>query len=281
MTYNELKAQVASLGFERTVADDDSLLRATERALSIIHLDIPVTRKARIYVRAPRLTKVYKTIYHNGGEGEVYELSGDAFSFRPHGDGEYTLSDENATTRVKFYAGNGVVKGRISGRAKITFTGDTDYVITSLACFAGGFDISLSTVDEHKEFREISISDAIGDFASLAEKPAYVNDGTAVDKYTKGPTVSGDILYVPFEFCGAIDISYHPMPKSPARNSASLDLPMGTEQLFPLLVASFIWLDDDAGKAQYYMALYRDGINRLSRVTPTEKSEKYVTNGWA
>ena len=276
MTYNELKDQVAGLGFERTVADDDALLRATERALSIINLDVVQSRTARIYVRAPRLTKVYKTVYHNGGQTETYSLFGSAFSFRPHGDGEYTVSDENATTHVKFYAGNGIVKGRISGRASITFSGDVDYVISSLASFDGGFDPSLSSVPEYKERREISLSDAIGDFASLAERPVY-----AEGKSSTPPTVSGDVLYVPFEYSGAVDVCYHPTPKPPAKNGDALDLPMGTEQLFPLLVASFIWLDDDAGKAQYYMALYRDGINRLGRVTPSKKSEKYITNGWA
>lgn len=277
MTYNELKAQVAGLGFERTVSDDDSLLRATERALSILHLDLPRPRTKRIYIRAPKLTKVYKTIYHNGGESEEFDLCGTAFSFRPHGDGEYLIFEGDTATRVKFFAANGVVKSVLSGTAKIRFEGDFDYIVTSLASFGGKYDVSLSDVCEYAEKREIQIGDMIDDFSALAERPVCIGSKTSVAEIV----TRGGVLYLPFLFDGEIEISYFPRPMPPKKNAEDLDIPSGAEHLFPLLVASFIWLDDDEGKAQYYMALYRDGINRLIRITPSERCEKYPTNGWA
>lgn len=277
MTYNELKEQVASLGFERTVSDDNSLLRATERALSILRLDFPVTRTAKIYVRAPRLRSLYRAVLHNGGEWEELELFGTAFSFVPHGDGEYTVFENDIGTRVKFYAANGIVKGAFSGgRATIRFEGEVDYTVTSLASFDGGHAIDLSDVCEYGEQREIRLCERIGDFGAPAGMPVVLGKGGVGDV-----TIRADRLYVPFTFNGEIGIEYYPTPIPPKKDGSPLDLPSGTEQLFPLLVSSFIWLDDDEGKAQYYMALYRDGVNRLLRITPSRKDGKYRTNGWA
>ncbi len=277
MTYNELKAQVAGLGFERTVSDDDALLRATERALSILYLDLPRPRTKRIYIRAPKLTMVYKTVHHSGGESEEYKLYGTAFSFRPHGNGEYQLIEGNTATRVKFFADNGVVKGGFSGSATIKFFGDFDYVVTSLASFSGKYDLSLCDVCEYTEKREIPLSEVIADFSALADKSTYIN-GTM---YGTDLFARDGILYVPFLFDGEVEINYFPAPTPPKKTGENLDIPRCAEHLFPLLVASFIWLDDDEGKAQYYMALYRDGINRIIRISPSQKCEKYPTNGWA
>ena len=60
-----------------------------------------------------------------------------------------------------------------------------------------------------------------------------------------------------------------------------IDVPEELAELLPLAVASFVWLDDDPEKAQYYMSLYKDGIGTLRRFHPRELGSSYVTNGWA
>ncbi len=278
MTYNELKAQVAHLGFERTVSDDDALFRATERALSIVHLDVLEISVKRIYLQAPRLTRVYPAFCHTGGRTDEYELFGTAFSFRPHGDGEFYVTNGGIEAVTKFTAAGGVVKGAlVNGHGSIRFQGESDYVITALASFDGGHDMSLADVYEYSDRRAVKLSEMIGDFGYLSDSPVCVGGNmTGLELAARG-----DVLYVPFLLDGEVEVKYFRRPKSPEKSGESLDLPCGTEQLFPLLVASFIWLDDDEGKAQYYMALYRDGINRLKRITPSPREEKYVTNGWA
>ena len=62
---------------------------------------------------------------------------------------------------------------------------------------------------------------------------------------------------------------------------APLDIPSGAAHLLSLLVAAFIWLDDDAEKAQYYMALYRDGLAAYKYRQLSQRDKKYHTNGWA
>ena len=277
MTYNELKAQVAGLGFERTVSDDDAFFRATERALAIINLDAPQTDIKRIYVRAPRMTRLYKNVCHTGGRTEEYELYGSAFSFRPSGEGEYTVIGGETEELQAFSRASGVVSGAPpSGRGIIRFSGAVDYEITTLASFEGGF-ASLRDVPEYSEKRAVDLSLLIGDFSHLSSTPICVSGNMAGLELT----ARGGRLYLPFTLDGEIEIEYCRTPAAPQKNAEALDLPAGTEQLFPLLVASFVWLDDDEGKAQYYMALYRDGINRLKRIEPPSRDRQYKTNGWA
>ena len=58
-------------------------------------------------------------------------------------------------------------------------------------------------------------------------------------------------------------------------------MPEETRELLPLLVASYLWLDDDPEKAEYYRALYADGINILRRNVFRRLDNVYKTNGWA
>ena len=278
MTYNELKAQVASLGFERTVADDDGLRRAVERGLHTLFTDLPQVRVARIYISAPKLTKVYKTVQHSGTEAEVLKLFGTAFSFRPHGDGAYTLTDGDGVTRVNFYAADGVVKGKISsGECSIKFEGDNDYTVTSLATFGGRYDASLNGVPEYSERRTVDLEGAIPDFGGVATLPMCVSGNMSGTELS----VKENLLYLPFTLDGEVEVEYYRLPHLTAQKDAPLDTPAGTEHLLSFLVASFIWLDDDADKAQYYMALYRDGLLTYKHRLLTARDRNYRTNGWA
>ncbi|MBR5448386.1 MAG: hypothetical protein IKV43_00215 [Clostridia bacterium] len=278
MTYNELKAQVASLGFERTVADGDGLRRAVERGLHTLFTDLPQVRVTRIYISAPRLTNVYKTVRHNGRETEAFFLHGTAFSFRPHGDGAYTLYDGDAVTRVSFFATDGVVRGGISsGNGRIIFEGEKDYTVTSLATFGGRYGASLTDVPEYAEERDIDLATVIPDFGGVATQPACVSGNMSGTRLT----VRTNILNLPFLLDGEVEVEYYRLPRFTAAKDEPLDLPPGTEHLLAFLVASFIWLDDDAEKAQYYMALYRDGLLTHRKRLLSSRDRNYRTNGWA
>ena len=243
MTYNELKAQVASLGFERTVADDEGLRRAVERGLHTLYTDAPEVKVASIYISAPKLTRVYKTVEHSGTEEEIYTLVGTAFSFRPHGDGAYTLYDGEGVTRVSFYAADGVVKGKItSGECSIKFEGDKDYTVTSLATFGGRYDASLTAVPEYSERRTVDLVTAIPDFGGVAAMPTAISGNMSGIELS----VRANLLYLPFLLDGEVEVEYYRLPGLTGAKDAPLDIPAGTEHLLSFLVASFIWLDDDA-----------------------------------
>ena len=276
MTYNELKKHVTHLGFDDTINDDALLSTATERALSLLFIDLPQIATAKIYVSAPMLTNVYKTVKHRGGQTEEVEITADAFSFYPHGEGRCMLLEDVVVGRVNFTAASGFVKKKITnGKVTLRFEGNNDYVVTAVAGFMGAFDTE-KDIPEYGGFRLISLGDYIGDFRTLAALPHYP-DATPIPE----ATVFGDSLRLPYSFDGEIAIDYYRTPTFIRGVDGLIDLPLGAEPLLPLLVASYIWLDDEPEKAQYYMALYRDAAASILRAERYTATGKYVTNGWA
>ena len=58
-----------------------------------------------------------------------------------------------------------------------------------------------------------------------------------------------------------------------ADDETVIDLDEELSTLLPLLVASYIWLDDDADRAEYYMTLYRA---RAAEVAALERNHAPV-----
>ena len=99
-----------------------------------------------------------------------------------------------------------------------------------------------------------------------------------------GASVHANTLSVPSDYCGRIRVKYRKsIPDiNPDEPDSPIDLPEEYHSLLPLLTASYVWLDDDADKAQYYMSLYREGMSALKIYANTEINPSYVdVVGWA
>jgi hypothetical protein len=108
----------------------------------------------------------------------------------------------------------------------------------------------------------------------------YSKDGYEIN----GARICADTLYLPSDFKGEVNILYKRRPEALCIDypDAEIDIPRSTENLLPLLVASYLWLDDDPDKAQYYMQLYRDEMARLKRYIPSVIGGGYQdVTGWA
>ena len=277
MTYNELKERVAHLGFERTVDEDALLYSAAERALATIFIDRGEKGRASIYVQTPESYRVYGRVRHRSGEAEEIEVVGDAFSFRPYGRGSCLVISQATATRVEFDGTEGVVKGHIpSSAARIRFEGESDYTVVSLAAFAGKFDLSLTGVPLYSERRVIDLLEHIGDIRTLAAPPRLPSGEIAPDV-----TPQGRRIELPFRFDGELIIDYYRLPRVISRTEGEIDLAPDTAHLLPLLTAAYVWLDDDAEKSQYYMALYQSGMAAALRAARLDDVKGYKTNGWA
>ena len=67
-----------------------------------------------------------------------------------------------------------------------------------------------------------------------------------------------------------------------ARIVSALDIPSELEHLVALVTASYVWLDDDPEKAQYYMSLYREGMSALKIYTRRAVDTAFTdATGWA
>ncbi len=277
MTYGELKNDVARLGFEEQIDDENELITAANQALRLIFTDRPAACTVRRYVTAPRIAQRHPAFRHCGGEEITLPLCGVAFSFFTGGCGSYLLKDGAGETRVDFTPADGAIKGRLSGEGSITFLGDYDYTVFGLCSFLGVGGPELSDIPEYAPYVELDTDLDANDFRAFAGLPRDSRGRTL-----ECATMKGGRIFLPFEYEGEIVYEYYRSPREITRSSSeSIDIAAECEVLLPLLTAFLMWLDDDPDKASYYLSLYREELSRILRYSRSSVDNSYATDGWA
>ena len=189
MTLNELKNEVASLGFESDIDIDGLFITCANRALRMIASAVPMTETLRVY--------------------------------------EDDLPDGNIDS--------------------------TDWV-------------------------RLELKSRLDDFVKLISQPTDADGNTII-----GAEEDNGSLIIPRSCKLPLLIKYQRMPKrlTAEDRDRQIDVTRQTEHLLPLLTASFLWLDDDSEKSQYYMALYQSMINGIGSAGRGASDLSYRTNGWA
>ena len=91
-------------------------------------------------------------------------------------------------------------------------------------------------------------------------------------------------MLLPYGYIGEAVIRYRRSAPEVSINAPDreLDIPGELETLVPLLAAAYVWLDDDADKAQYYMSLYREGMSAVKLYTRGGVNTEFCdATGWA
>ena len=90
-------------------------------------------------------------------------------------------------------------------------------------------------------------------------------------------------MRIPESYFGKINLIYKRAPEKLVGNpDDDVPVPDGCEHLLPLLAASYVWLDDDPEKSQYYMSLYREAMSAVKYYDRAHIDNSYhVINGWA
>ena len=278
MTLNELKKDVACLGFESYIEDEDCFIASANRALSLIYVDRPVSRTASISLRGPRINIKYEFIEHRAGDVIVIPFSGRSLSFRSSGKGTCVITDRTGSNTVPLLMHDQLTKQFVFGDGKITFSGDFYFTVTNLAVFEDTISNNTPDIPEYAPMRIIDPKDWCNDFRAFASKPCD-KYGNSIDSIK---LIDGRI-HAPYETIGEIYLTYYRLPTliNEDNKTSPIDISNECEPLLPLLTASFMWLDDDAAKAQYYMSLYRDLIANVRRFSTNKIDTQYSVNGWA
>ena len=277
MTLNQLKAAVARLGFERELEDDEALKISANRALRLIFSERPVRKAVLLPVGSLPVCSRVAAIEHIGGKTDEAQLCGRCYSFRAYGKGSYTVKDKDGAKKGSFDGHGVAVKGFISSDATIFFEGENFYKIYELCSFEYAPSKIADDIPVKEPMQCIDVASTESDFLAF--------EGLPTDQYgneLKYAVLQDGRVYLPWDFKGEIRLEYRrtPTPILLSRD-AEIDLPRECEELLPLLTASFLWLDDDGEKAQYYMALYKDALATLKRYSNSGIDCSYRTNGWA
>ncbi len=278
MTLNQLMQDVAALGFEGGIEDDDIFISSANRALGIIYSDRPVTDEVTISYDAPGVLSYVPCYRHTGKDPATFKLPGKAYSFKCSGNGYFTVSEGYRRETREFHGNMLERHGTFADGGEITFFGDYAFAIYHLSSFDSQASLNTSDIKIYDGRERLSARDYIPDFLSFKSLPTDAR-GQAIS----GAYVREEYLYLPDNFRGEIRINYRCAPPTLSLLSpdSEIKLPRELEPLLPLLTASFMWLDDDSDRAEYYMSLYREGIAGVLRYHTREITTDYITNGWA
>ena len=278
MTYNDLKTEVAALGFDDEVENEEALLRATRRALNFIFTERPIYRSLTIHQISKAPIRTLEQMIHKGGITDSVLLSGiRSYSFKTSGIGKYSVTDALGEREFEFF-GTAEHKGFVHGDGELKFIGDYTFSVYDVALFDELFGPGTEDIPMHGEFTEYNMGSLASDFLSFVSLP---RNGYGID--INGASVSGRTVRIPKSYEGKITLTYKAKANSVSgRPEEEIIAPIGCEHLVPLLVSAYVWLDDDPDKAQYYMSLYREGMSAVKYYDRPEMNSEYVNvNGWA
>ncbi len=302
MTVSELYNSVAQLGFEDSLEDDDRFFFAANRALLQVNALRPATGVYALH-HDPMPNKLRENTFEPVKKyGELcFEACGvKAFYFEADGIGEMIAERwngekwETVNSRIlnsyrtfKSYFGS-IPDGEkfISDLARLRFVGDYLYSVKNVAMYEHLLSDRDEDIPAYEPHTRYDMRVLVPDFLAF-EKPTvrrasdgeYLYDGYSIE--------NGGTVLLPYEQRGLYDILYQRRPKKleyeeeAAKDETKIDLDEDLCALLPVLIASYIWVDDEPEKAAYYLDLYREraAFVESRKRDPIPASVRSV-NGW-
>ena len=305
MTVSELYKSVSQLGFEDSIEYEDGFVFAANRAMlevnslrpqssccfinhrpltnELLHHSFdPVEKTGELCFEAADVKSYY---FECDGNGAVYLELYDPAALRWQMLDMKSLSSPGDYKAYKGFIkqGNAFVGGK---RVRLRFVGEYLYSVKSVAFYRYIFSKDEGDIPAYEAFTRYDISKAVADFMSLKNPPIEVDDGYRFlnQEYH---VEDGRIILMPRDYPGHYKVLYNRLPRPIVNDGAlsddltEIDLPEELCALLPILVASYIWMDDEPEKAQYYLSLYQ---SRASFILSTKKNSSPVkmrsSKGW-
>lgn len=310
MTIQELYDQTAQLGFETSLEDDSRFYQAAQRALlqvnrirpaksvvTINHSPIPnaIAHPYTDIVRKDSADLCFsayaaKAFYF---ESDVAQSTGNVYiEYLDESTDKWILVKEFNASRVfpqsnpqrQFFAYRGFIKTPANkwythNNIRLRFTGDFAYNVRNVALYQILDSAEEKNIPSFGEYSRYNIAGFATDFSSLCYPP--IQDGAEQFALGKDYAVEGkDTLLLPRSISGVYKVWYERKLEAIDTSGTAealnkeLDLDEDLAALMPLLVAGYVWLDDEPAKASYYLDLYRE---QEARIIAAEKRLNPVT----
>ncbi|MBO5101958.1 MAG: hypothetical protein J6C39_05435 [Clostridia bacterium] len=278
MTLKELMLEVSSLGFDSPSESEHTLLLAANRALRELFVTAGTLGSFCFYARRSVPDTFIREITFRGGEKTVLPLSGRAFSMTVSGKGRYTVTDRVGKSSEGFDTQGALVRGFLHGDATLTLEGDCSFIVSGLATYSEVYSDRIEDIPCADGTRTYNLREMIPDFHSPLALPTDF-DG----KEIRGASIADGHLTLPAEYSGSVRLCYRRLPrKISSEDTSDIDIPEEYSHLFPLLVASYVWLDREPELAAHYRERYSAEAERLKGESRLSLGSVYNdTNGWA
>ena len=304
MNVAELYLQTAHLGFETFLEDSDRFYFAANRALLQVCKVRPAIRHCLInhkplanLIRQDTFSPIEKI------DDITYEVEdAKAYYFEADGNGILYLEKYNADTgewsifgeillqsNQTFVPYKGFIKKQgefVSGRIRLRFTGEYLYSIKNVALYQYLYSVEVADIPAYAAYTRYDVKKLVSDFMALCCPPIKEEEENTLlnQEYEQ----EGDsIILLPYDRRGVYKVLYEHRPTAIENTGATtedtqeLDLDEELCSLMPLLVAAYVWIEDEPEKSEYYMGLYRE---RVQEIVVSHKNTVPVliksTNGW-
>lgn len=250
MTLNELKKEVAALGFDSGADTDALLISAANRALAMICAELPIlkTLRASAYLYAPSYYLAH--LHHASGERIDLTLSGKGYSFYLSGKGKFTEISSSGKITHEFDTPLSEQRGLIDGSVRLVLEGEGDFELLELSVYDKLVGDGLEGIPKGRENRIIP-DELVDDFAAFAEGPR-----DSRGKLIAGARIDSREIILPAGYRGIVTVRYESRPKRVTADTSVIDLSADAAYLLPILTAYFVWLDDEPTLAESYLDLY-------------------------
>lgn len=301
MKIHEVYDAVAKLGMADNLDDVDAFYYALNRAIVQINSLKPITAMLEIsrstwenLVSNPHFeADEYK------GEPLYYESTGPikSYYFEVRGKGSYYVQTYNGeswdTIAGSDFSYNEFtpIRGLIDDQnaavtvdARIKLYGDFSFKVRNVAFWDQVYSLDPNDIPAYARFERYDLEQIRDDFLSLDDKPFDDELERMLGEFF---VENRNVLLLERGGPADIKIKYNKKPRRFDRtvevtaDNRVLELDAELAELVPLLVAGYIWLEDEPDKAQVYIALYRERSAEIFARRKTISPKRVVsTNGW-
>lgn len=304
MRVSELYKQVAQLGFEDSLENNDRFYYAANRALLqvnairpavsayvINHKPMknllsgspftPIERASDICFEATDAKSYY---FEADGNGIVYIEKKDMVSA-----GWTIIGSRELASDRKFVAYKGFIKQGgefVQGPVRLRFSGEFLYSVKSIALYRNLYSNVVDDIPAYEAYTRYDISTLVDDFLALSSPP--IKEDGVREILNQGYDIEGGrVILLPYSSEGCFKALYKRKPQEientgeGADDDAVIDLDEELCSLLPPLIASYVWVEDEPDMAQYYLQLYRERAMDIERrIEDTSPVIIKSSNGW-
>ncbi len=304
MTVAECYAHVVKLGFEdSTLEDDEGFYYALNRALAQVALLRPETGVCKIN-HAPLDNMAFPDSFDiiQVDDEVVFEAErGKSYYFEANGNGRAYIEAEgekgfsvigeiapfSVTNGFKSFRGFIKKDGEFTNeRVRIRFCSEYLFYVKNVAIYGKLLGASESDIPEYAPYNCYDIGKLAEDFLSLETAP--LTEGKRVCVFGLDfDVMAGRTILIPRNKPGVYDVLYRKkavevkLTTSASSDKTELSFDGEICSLIPLLVASYVWAEDEPQKAEYYLNLYREREVQILSVKRNVAPVKFVSvNNW-
>ena len=304
MNVAELYLQTAQLGFETTLEDSDRFYFAANRALLQVCKVRPAIRHCLInhkplanLIRQGTFSPIEKiddlTYEAEDAKAYYFEADGNGILYLEEyitDTGEWRIFGEiPLQSKQIFVPYRGFIKKQgafVSGRIRLRFSGEYLYSVKNIALYQYLYSGEVADIPAYEAYTRYDVKKLVSDFMALCSPPIREEEENTL--LNQNYEQEGDsIILLPYDKRGVYKVLYEHRPTAIENTGATtedtqeLDLDDELCSLMPILVAAYVWIEDEPEKSEYYMSLYRE---RVQEIVLSHKDTSPVliknVNGW-